>query len=478
MSDSLDKDLPTHVKDISDTESKYTEAGHEESGDTPESDAIGMKSSDSDTDGDGGNGTGAPRPGDGIREDTDDSDGYGSGIDGDGGEDSDTDRGETEEEDVEGKENKDGAEVPKDSESGFVPAPDEMTLEEALKALDEMEDGIGEMTEDALSATISKELMSVSPSDYRPYDRSYDFIGLIDGAEEHVKRTRKTFGAIPMHSPVDRYRMVPEGRKLFELKIEKHLSAGVSSTLAKDLERAIASRNRVQFIPGQRRGRIHGASLYRLAMNDDRVFRKKEDHRAVNACVQQVIDLSGSMDGVKIQLALASAYTIADALDRINVPNIITGFTTFGSPDYETRSKRGFTRFEALMLPIIKNWNEKANSPEIRARMECVCETFPLLNNVDGESVAQLATLFAGRMEDKKIMLVMSDGEPCATGSGFHQHLRTVTKEIETLSDIELMAIGILTDEPRRYYKNYALVNSVEELGPSVVTELSRIILM
>ncbi|HDX3122326.1 cobaltochelatase CobT-related protein [Escherichia coli] len=477
LSDSLDKDLPTHVKDISDTESKYTEAGHEESGDTPESDAIGMKSSDSDTDGDGGNGTGAPRPGDGIREDTDDSDGYGSGIDGDGGEDSDTDRGETEEEDVEGKENKDGAEVPKDSESGFVPAPDEMTLEEALKALDEMEDGIGEMTEDALSATISKELMSVSPSDYRPYDRSYDFIGLIDGAEEHVKRTRKTFGAIPMHSPVDRYRMVLEGRKLFELKIEKHLSAGVSSTLAKDLERAIASRNRVQFIPGQRRGRIHGASLYRLAMNDDRVFRKKEDHRAVNACVQQVIDLSGSMDGVKIQLALASAYTIADALDRINVPNIITGFTTFGSPDYETRSKRGFTRFEALMLPIIKNWNEKANSPEIRARMGCVCETFPLLNNVDGESVAQLATLFAGRMEDKKIMLVMSDGEPCATGSGFHQHLRTVTKEIETLSDIELMAIGILTDEPRRYYKNYALVNSVEELGPSVVTELSRIIL-
>ncbi|EGO4280192.1 porphyrin biosynthesis protein [Escherichia coli] len=478
LSDSLDKDLPTHVKDISDTESKYTEAGHEESGDTPESDAIGMKSSDSDTDGDGGNGTGAPRPGDGIREDTDDSDGYGSGIDGDGGEDSDTDRGETEEEDVEGKENKDGAEVPKDRESGFVPAPDEMTLEEALKALDEMEDGIGEMTEDALSATISKELMSVSPSDYRPYDRSYDFIGLIDGAEEHVKRTRKTFGAIPMHSPVDRYRMVPEGRKLFELKIEKHLSAGVSSTLAKDLERAIASRNRVQFIPGQRRGRIHGASLYRLAMNDDRVFRKKEDHRAVNACVQQVIDLSGSMDGVKIQLALASAYTIADALDRINVPNIITGFTTFGSPDYETRSKRGFTRFEALMLPIIKNWNEKANSPEIRARMGCVCETFPLLNNVDGESVAQLATLFAGRMEDKKIMLVMSDGKPCATGSGFHQHLRTVTKEIETLSDIELMAIGILTDEPRRYYKNYALVNSVEELGPSVVTELSRIILM
>ncbi len=40
-------------------------------------------------------------------------------------------------------------------------------------------------------------------------------------------------------------------------------------------------------------------------------------------------------------------------------------------------SKRGFSRFEALMLPIIKNWHEKANSPEIRARMGCVAETFP-----------------------------------------------------------------------------------------------------
>lgn len=489
----VDKDLPTEDKEISDTESKYTEAGEEESGDTPESDDAGMESGDSDDEG-GSDDTGSPTPGDGIREDADDSDGYGSGAAGDGdsdsddGEDSDAGHGESEGEgeeeddatdhtDGEGKENEDAAEAPEDSESGFVPAPDEMTLEDALKALDEMEDGTGEMTEDALSATISKELMSTSLSEYRPYDRSYDFIGLIDEAEEHVKRTRKTFGAIPMHSPVDRYRMVPEGRRLFELKIEKHLSAGVSSTLAKDLERAIASRNRVQFIPGQRRGRIHGANLYRLAMNDDRVFRKKEDHRAVNACVQQVIDLSGSMGGRKIQLALASAYTIADALDRINVPNIITGFTTFGSPDYETMSKRGFTRFEALMLPIIKNWNEKANSPEIRARMGCVCETFPLLNNVDGESVAHLATLFAGRMEDKKIMLVMSDGAPCAAGDGFHQHLRTVTKEIETLSDIDLMAIGVLTDAPRRYYKNYALVNSVEELGPSVVTELSRIIL-
>ncbi|EML6378804.1 porphyrin biosynthesis protein [Klebsiella oxytoca] len=385
----------------------------------------------------------------------------------------------------EGKADKDGGkekdegdrDTSDESDAGFAPHADDMSLDDALKTLENVDEEIGSSTEDALASAIKSELASASLSDYRPYNRSYDFLGPIDEAEEHIKRARKAFGAIPMYSPVDRYRIVPEGRKLFEMKVEKHLSSSVSSTLAKDLERAIASRNRVQFIPGQRRGRVHGASLYRLSMNDDRVFRRKEDHKAVNACVQQVIDLSGSMGGRKIELALASAYTLADALDRIHVPNVITGFTTYGNPDVATMSKRGFSRFEALMLPIIKNWHEKANSPEIRARMGCVAETFPLLNNVDGESIAQLASLFAGRMEDKKIMIVQSDGAPCAAGDGFSNHLRSVTNDIESTSDINLLAIGILTDAPRRYYKNYALVNKVEELGTSVVSELSRIIL-
>lgn len=388
-------------------------------------------------------------------------------------------------EDGEGKADKDGGkekdegdrDTSDESDAGFAPHADDMSLDDALKALENVDEEIGSSTEDALASAIKSELASASLSDYRPYNRSYDFLGPIDEAEEHIKRARKAFGAIPMYSPVDRYRIVPEGRKLFEMKVERHLSSSVSSTLAKDLERAIASRNRVQFIPGQRRGRVHGASLYRLSMNDDRVFRRKEDHKAVNACVQQVIDLSGSMGGRKIELALASAYTLADALDRIHVPNVITGFTTYGNPDVATMSKRGFSRFEALMLPIIKNWHEKANSPEIRARMGCVAETFPLLNNVDGESIAQLASLFAGRMEDKKIMIVQSDGAPCAAGDGFSNHLRSVTNDIENTSDINLLAIGILTDAPRRYYKNYALVNKVEELGTSVVSELSRIIL-
>ncbi|MFS3166923.1 cobaltochelatase CobT-related protein [Klebsiella pneumoniae] len=472
---SISKYIPNSDEVINDTESKPEDSdlGHENVDDLPDSGE-----------------TTADEPvtslGSDVGEEVDDEGDYSPSTD-DGSEDrhgSSSDDSEAVE-DGEGKADKDGGkekdeggrDTSDESDAGFAPHADDMSLDDALKALENVDEEIGSSTEDALASAIKSELASASLSDYRPYNRSYDFLGPIDEAEEHIKRARKAFGAIPMYSPVDRYRIVPEGRKLFEMKVERHLSSSVSSTLAKDLERAIASRNRVQFIPGQRRGRVHGASLYRLSMNDDRVFRRKEDHKAVNACVQQVIDLSGSMGGRKIELALASAYTLADALDRIHVPNVITGFTTYGNPDVATMSKRGFSRFEALMLPIIKNWHEKANSPEIRARMGCVAETFPLLNNVDGESIAQLASLFAGRMEDKKIMIVQSDGAPCAAGDGFSNHLRSVTNDIENTSDINLLAIGILTDAPRRYYKNYALVNKVEELGTSVVSELSRIIL-
>ncbi|WP_201519181.1 cobaltochelatase CobT-related protein [Klebsiella pneumoniae] len=471
----ISKYIPNMYELINDTENKPEDGdlGHENVDDLPDSEE-----------------TTADDPvtslGSDVGEEVDDEGDYSPSTD-DGSEDRHGSSSDDSEaiEDGEGKADKDGGkekdegdrDTSDESDAGFAPHADDMSLDDALKALENVDEEIGSSTEDALASAIKSELASASLSDYRPYNRSYDFLGPIDEAEEHIKRARKAFGAIPMYSPVDRYRIVPEGRKLFEMKVERHLSSSVSSTLAKDLERAIASRNRVQFIPGQRRGRVHGASLYRLSMNDDRVFRRKEDHKAVNACVQQVIDLSGSMGGRKIELALASAYTLADALDRIHVPNVITGFTTYGNPDVATMSKRGFSRFEALMLPIIKNWHEKANSPEIRARMGCVAETFPLLNNVDGESIAQLASLFAGRMEDKKIMIVQSDGAPCAAGDGFSNHLRSVTNDIENTSDINLLAIGILTDAPRRYYKNYALVNKVEELGTSVVSELSRIIL-
>ncbi|WP_439952025.1 cobaltochelatase CobT-related protein, partial [Klebsiella pneumoniae] len=124
------------------------------------------------------------------------------------------------------------------------------------------------------------------------------------------------------------YMVIPKHEAVFNKNIKPLIGDDIVATLAKDLERTIASQNRNQFVPGQRRGRLHGPSLYRLSVDDDRVFRKLEVKRAVNSCVEIVIGMSGSMRGQKIKTACAAAYTLADALARINVKTMITGFTT------------------------------------------------------------------------------------------------------------------------------------------------------
>jgi cobalamin biosynthesis protein CobT len=88
-----------------------------------------------------------------------------------------------------------------------------------------------------------------------------------------------------------------------------------------------------------------------------------------------------------------------------------------------------------------------------------------------------LAQHFAGRTEDKKIMLVMSDGAPAGIGHDFSDHLKAVAESIEGSGLIELMGIGILTDAPSRFYKNRVEVKKVEDLGATVVRKLSQLIL-
>lgn len=354
----------------------------------------------------------------------------------------------------------------------------DIPLDAAFKALEGTEVAPEQGMEEALNEVMANELKGVPKGSYRPYQRSYDYIGPIDDAENHLRKTHKAFGRIHLNRGLKNWRIDDEGTKLFASNVEHRLADGSASTLAKDLERAIASRNKVQFIPGQRRGKVHSANLYRLSMNDDRVFRRKEDHKAVNACVQQVLDLSGSMQGSKVWLALACAYTISDALDRINVPNIITGFTTAGCDvDAARKMGRGYNRYESLMLPTIKGWHERANTPTTRKRLGCLSERFPLEDNVDGESIMALAQHFAGRTEDKKIMLVMSDGAPAGIGHDFSDHLKAVAESIEGSGLIELMGIGILTDAPSRFYKNHVEVEKVEDLGATVVRKLSQLIL-
>ena len=342
----------------------------------------------------------------------------------------------------------------------------------------ESSDGDDLSIEKALNEIMGiEEEMSTEDKSYRPFERTNDYMGPLEDADAFM---RKVFGD-PENSRlygapygVEGYKIEDDERCLRTFsRIGKKMDAGddTAAAIAKDLERAIASKNRTMFIPGQKKGKVHGPSLYRLNMNDDRVFRQKDEKRAVNACVQLAIDMSGSMSGERIHMAAMAAYTMAKALDAIKVPCIVTGFTTGTMPRgswHNESTSRPFTRFESLFLPILKGWNRKADSLETRRNLGHVMKGVPLLNNVDGESIRSLSRHFNDRKEDRKIMIVLSDGEPHAVGRGFANDLRKAVGDIEQ-AGIDLYGVGIQTTAPKRFYTKSVVIHNLPDLGKELI---------
>lgn len=402
----------------------------------------------------------APRPDDGECEPNEDDKAKG----GDGEPESD---GESEDDESES----DGGDGDGSTGTGDIPKPSKEDLDR-LGAM-ELPEGSDDMSmEGAMKSIIASE--SEFLTGYRPYERTYDFMGKMEDAygffENIISSGVKEFD---MYGYPGNYSVLPAHESMFEKHIKPLIAGDIVATLAKDLERAIASQNRTQFIPGQRKGRLHGPSLHRLTLNDDRVFRKKDIRRAVNSCVQIVIDMSGSMNGTKIKTACAAAYTLADALSRINVKTMITGFTTSTRP---VPGKGEFNRSEALFLPIIKTWEAPVSGKQTMINMGATAKTMVLAENIDGESILALLQHFSGRQEDRKIMLVLSDGMPQAQGRGLSEHLKQVTKQIEEESDIHLMGIGIMTSAPRHYYRDNICLSSVGELSETLINQMQRLL--
>ena len=385
-------------------------------------------------------------------------------------EDADEDADEAEESDE--AEDADAGDDADEAEEDDLPS----LIDALMKA--ESSDGDDLSIEKALNEIMGiEEVMSTEDKSYRPFERTSDYMGPLEDADAFM---RKVFGD-PENSRlyvapygVEGYKIEDDERCLRTFsRIGKKMDAGddTAAAIAKDLERAIASKNRTMFIPGQKKGKVHGPSLYRLNMNDDRVFRQKDEKRAVNACVQLAIDMSGSMSGERIHMAAMAAYTMAKALDAIKVPCIVTGFTTGTMPRgswHNESASRPFTRFESLFLPILKGWNRKADSLETRRNLGHVMKGVPLLNNVDGESIRSLSRHFNDRKEDRKIMIVLSDGEPHAVGRGFANDLRKAVGDIEQ-TGIDLYGVGIQTTAPKRFYTKSVVIHNLPDLGKELI---------
>jgi cobalamin biosynthesis protein CobT len=263
----------------------------------------------------------------------------------------------------------------------------------------------------------------------------------------------------------------------------------MTGLMQKSLERMMAAKSRVAWQAGRRSGRLHAAGLHRLAAGDPRVFRKKETHRSKEVAVSLVVDCSGSMSGGPIKAAMISAYALSNVLERIGVSHEVIGFTTRASiaglhdreviRAAERRLWRPYSRYEALQMPIFKDWNERLTTDTKKRFADCAYNAGfgQLLNNVDGECVEIAGLRLAQRREQRKVMIVLSDGMPAAVGNAKEQyaHLKQ-TVESFARSGMECIGIGIFSEAVKRFYPKHIVLEELDDLPGQVMKELTDIL--
>lgn len=253
--------------------------------------------------------------------------------------------------------------------------------------------------------------------------------------------------------------------------------------LQKDLERAIAARSASTWSAGHRSGRLHSSALARLTtFNDDRAFRRKHVNNSKDVAVSLLVDCSGSMNGAKIRTAAYAAYGLSSVLDRMNINHEVLGFTTLKGmpPECRTEEKRldvRYARQQSLYIPVLKSFGERL-ATENKKRFAALPEVYWLSENVDGESVQIAATRLMQRRESRKILIVLSDGQPACPGdfAALQRHLKKVVKDVER-QGVDVLGLGIMSEAPKHYYSKYTLLNNLAELPTTVIGEIKRLLM-
>lgn len=258
----------------------------------------------------------------------------------------------------------------------------------------------------------------------------------------------------------------------------ERLTASMTGTIQKNLERAFAARKLSHVTPGRRSGKLRASALYRLASGDVRVFEKREPALVTHAAVSLLSDCSGSMAGAPMRLAAVSAYALSTVLARLGVPFEVAGFTTLKIASAPLDWER-WSRFEPLYMPLFKRFEDRWDAPA-RERLASLL-TFPvsrMRNNVDGECVERAAARLALRPEGRRILIVLSDGEPAAEGwlADQEAHLAAVTASLPRRG-IDAIGLGIMSEAVERFYPKHVVIHRLEDLPGTVVRELHALIL-
>jgi cobaltochelatase CobT len=382
----------------------------------------------------------------------------------DGGEDADDeqDKGEEESED-------DGQGESGQAEAGAEPQEGEGEESDADYEQSEMDDQDGtdgEMGDDGMQPVNPQRRNwdHLPQSDYKAWSEKYDeTVAACDLADE---------------DELNRLRAYLD-QQLMSLQ-------SVVTKLANRLQRRLMAQQNRSWDFDQEEGMLDAARLARIIVSPGSSLSYKVERETdfKDTIVTLLIDNSGSMRGRPISIAAISADIMARTLERCGVKTEILGFTTRawkGGQAREDWLAAGRPAMPGRLNDLRHIIYKKADEPWRHARrnLGLMMREGLLKENIDGEALLWAHSRLIARAEDRRILMVISDGAPVDdstlsvnNGGYLEVHLRKVIDMIETRSPVQLIAIGIGHDVTR-YYKRAVTIMDVEQLGGTMVEQLA-----
>tara|TARA_Y100001970_G_scaffold288601_1_gene416407 strand:- start:1395 stop:3197 length:1803 start_codon:yes stop_codon:yes gene_type:complete len=275
-------------------------------------------------------------------------------------------------------------------------------------------------------------------------------------------------------------------------KLRKNLDQQLTSfqdlitKLANKLQRQLLAKQNRSWEFDLEEGLLDSSKLARIIIDPQNSlsFKKEKDLEFKDTVVTLLIDNSGSMRGRPITIAAICADILSRTLERCSVKVEILGFTTKnwkGGKSREEWNKKNKPknpgRLNDLRHIIYKSadnhWRQSKNNLGLMLKEGLLKE------NIDGEAISWAFNRIKKRKEERKILMVISDGAPVDdstlsvnSGDFLEKHLKKIVKFIENKTDIEILAIGIGHDVSR-YYSKAIKITDVQELGDVMISQLS-----
>ena len=262
----------------------------------------------------------------------------------------------------------------------------------------------------------------------------------------------------------------------------------IITKLANKLQRQLLAKQNRTWNFDLEEGLLDSSKLPRIIIDpyNSLSFKKEKDLDFKDTVVTLLIDNSGSMRGRPITIAAICADILSRTLERCSVKVEILGFTTKNWKGGQSRElwnrkskPKSPGRLNDLRHIIYKgadtHWRQAKNNLGLMLKEGLLKE------NIDGEAISWAFNRIKKRKEERKILMVISDGAPVDdstlsvnSGDFLEKHLKKMVKFIENKSEIEILAIGIGHDVSR-YYNRAIKITDVNELGDVMISQLSAL---